>query len=177
MDKIIHYNLNNSTLFFKWTTSRGAQTYGYNICSLWVRGEKLASNCGGGYDMKGRAFGDFLQEYYQERLIKLHRRAGSRYSIAPKGSRADKAGKGFKRLKTKSRRPYSHHGEFYGLTAYYKRGESTPYEVCLDGACGFESMQKIAKAIGITLKWQSQSNASSLYTMTDKRAEKPIWRA
>ena len=40
-----------NTLKFKYTTSRGRDSYGYNICSLWVDGEKKASTCGGGYDM------------------------------------------------------------------------------------------------------------------------------
>jgi hypothetical protein len=37
------------TLKFKYTTSKGRDSYGYNICSLWVDGEKVSSTCGGGY--------------------------------------------------------------------------------------------------------------------------------
>ena len=32
------------TLKFKYTTSRGRNSYGYNICSLWVDNEKVSSN-------------------------------------------------------------------------------------------------------------------------------------
>lgn len=42
-------------LEFKWSVSRARDTFGYNICSLWIHTdagrEKVASACGGGYDM------------------------------------------------------------------------------------------------------------------------------
>ena len=59
------------TLEFKWTVSRGRETYGYNICSLYVDGHKAASCNGGGYDMKGTAFGRWLAREYASRLYAL----------------------------------------------------------------------------------------------------------
>lgn len=60
-----------STLEFKWSVSRGRDTYGYNICSLYVDGRKVASCNGGGYDMKGTCFGIFLEKHFADRLRKL----------------------------------------------------------------------------------------------------------
>jgi hypothetical protein len=59
------------TLEFKWTVSRGRDTYGYNICSLYVDGQKVSACNGGGYDMKGTALGNWIARAYADRLLKL----------------------------------------------------------------------------------------------------------
>lgn len=61
----------NYYLEFKWTVSRGRDTYGYNICSLYVDGKKVTSCNGGGYDMQGTCFGDWIENTYQEQLKTL----------------------------------------------------------------------------------------------------------
>lgn len=160
---------NFKLLVWKWTTSRAQETAGYNICSLYADGVKMASTCGGGYDMKGTAYGDFIQDEYQERLLKLHRRAGTRWSISPSGN--------YKRLKPikRAKEPWSAgiwwRGELYGLASYYKRGETKPFKVCLDGGCGFESMQKIARNIGITTTYHGDGSSSGnvSHILKDKR--------
>ena len=60
-----------TTLNFVWTTSRGRETYGYNICSLWVDGCRVARCNGGGYDMKGTSLGIWIGHAYADRLLKL----------------------------------------------------------------------------------------------------------
>ena len=143
-------------LVYKWTTSKAERSYGWNICSLYADGVKMSSTCGGGYDMQGTAFGDFIQDEYQERLLKLHRRAGTRWSVSPSGNH--------KRLKPikRAKEPWSAgvwwRGELYGLSAYYKRGETKPFKVCLDGGCGMESMKKIARNIGITTAYHGNGS-------------------
>lgn len=57
-----------STLEFRWTVSRGRDTYGYNICTLYVDGRKVARCNGGGYDMKGTCLGSFIAAAYADRL-------------------------------------------------------------------------------------------------------------
>jgi hypothetical protein len=59
------------TLEFKWTVSRGRDSYGYNICTLFLDGEKVARCNGGGYDMKGTCLGDFIADRFADRLLKL----------------------------------------------------------------------------------------------------------
>ncbi len=67
---------NVRNLHFKFTTSRGRDTYGYNICTLLVDGEKVAKCIGGGYDMQGTAFGEWLQNYFQATLLKFMNDSG-----------------------------------------------------------------------------------------------------
>ncbi len=58
-------------LTFKWTISRGQYTYGYNICSLYVNGDKVSSCNGGGYDMEGSCLGDWIQKTFPQSLKSL----------------------------------------------------------------------------------------------------------
>ena len=59
------------TLAFKWTVSRGQDTYGYNIVSLWINRQKVSSCNGGGYDMQGPAIAEWMKQEFSEKLKKL----------------------------------------------------------------------------------------------------------
>lgn len=64
-----HINNNNSiVLKERWSISKGYNTYGYNICSLWYAGIKVASCNGGGYDMQSTSISNFINLYFQDRL-------------------------------------------------------------------------------------------------------------
>ena len=64
-----HINNNNSiVLEEKWSISKGIETYGYNICSLWFAGIKVATCNGGGYDMQSTSVSNFINLYFQDRL-------------------------------------------------------------------------------------------------------------
>jgi hypothetical protein len=158
---IIKHYYNPLLLVWKWTTSRAQESDGWNICTLYADGQKVGKTTGGGYDMRGTAYGQFIEAQYQDRLLKLHRRAGSRYSVSPSGD--------YKRLKTKKAHSWSNHGELYGLTAYYNRGEAKPFRIGLDGGCGFTSMRKISRAIGLAFKWHTEGKATTSGTLTDKK--------
>lgn len=56
-------------LRLKWTTSRGRDTYGWNIVTLRdeTTGTRFRAN-GGGYDMTGTVFGNWLAATYPEEL-------------------------------------------------------------------------------------------------------------
>lgn len=133
------------TLTFKWTVSKGRDTYGYNICSLWIRGRKVASCMGGGYDMQGVCFANYLMDGYRDRLEKL---TGS-------GSTAN--GKGF-----------------YGLT-FYGRGDRRQKRkgktgrAFLDGALGFGCMVWVAKAVGLRVTYIYETKRESVYSLVDKK--------
>lgn len=60
-----------AVLEFKWTVSRGRDSYGYNICTLRVDGQKVSSCNGGGYDMKGTSLGDWVARAFTAELLKL----------------------------------------------------------------------------------------------------------
>lgn len=64
-------NVETTGLEFRWTVSRGRDTYGYNICSLYANGRKVAACNGGGYDMKGTVLGTYLARAYADRLRAL----------------------------------------------------------------------------------------------------------
>ena len=59
-------------LTISWSVSKGQYTYGYNICRLDDRNNGKRFRCmGGGYDMIGTVFGEWLQHYYQPELLKI----------------------------------------------------------------------------------------------------------
>ena len=72
---VMEYINNNNSIVLKekWTISKGYETYGYNICSLWCGGLwrggiKVASCNGGGYDMQSTVISNFINLYFQDRL-------------------------------------------------------------------------------------------------------------
>ena len=99
-------------LTISWSVSKGANTYGYHICRLDDRNNgKRFRTIGGGYDMIGTVFGEWLETYYQKELLKIK------------------------------------DGDFYGMTYHADKNQVT-----LDGACGIESMMRIAEAIGLEVE-------------------------
>lgn len=141
-------------LHFKWTVSRGRDTYGYNICTLLVDGEKVGKTCGGGYDMQGTVLGQWLTNEYQEQLVKLF--ANELDSLAY----SNKEGTIQKGIETKFGTTQKYYGGYLHVDA---RGPKY-YRVSLDGACGIESMKRIAEAIGITFKWNPESEKYKNHT-------------
>jgi hypothetical protein len=135
------------SLHFKWTVSRGRDTYGYNICTLYVDGAKVGKCMGGGYDMQGTAFGEWLQTAFQSELLsKLESKAlivGARHYDTKEGRLA-----------------YFPIDKFYGaeLRELQKADGTTEKYICLDGGCGFEAIKWIAEAIGIKLQWNKESD-------------------
>lgn len=147
-------------LNFKWTISRGRDTEGYNICSLWVNGKKVSSCNGGGYDLTGTSLAMWIEEAFQDRLRGIHQEAYEALVI--------RAG------------PYERLGErkdhnLYGMTAYYmtaydKEGRGL-HRVGLDGGCGFSCIEKVMDRIGLNLKrLPGSSKNKEIYILTDKRA-------
>lgn len=116
-------------LALSWSTSLGRDTYGYNICRLDDRtNRKRYKTCGGGYDMIGVVFADWLEHNYQERLLAL---------FSDKKEECGYAVKGYYRM-----------GDYYGMTLTPAR------RVSLDGACGISAMRHIAEAIGLDVQWE-----------------------
>ncbi len=134
-------------LKFKWTVSRGRDTYGYNICSLWIDRQKVLSCNGGGYDMQGTTLGNWMEEEFQGQLRKLPANYGSGDNL--KG--------------------------FYGLSFYnpitkqrQHRFSKNVDRAGLSGACGFSSMERILNAIGYKLEYIDEGSNYTTYLLTDK---------
>jgi hypothetical protein len=139
---ILDKNTNErTTLVFKWTTSRGQDTYGYNICSLYVNDKKVNSNCGGGYDMQGTAFGEYLTANYKDQLREFAK------EDIKKGTWDKKS--------IETRYHTSEVNGLYGLiysSFTDHKGKRKEYLYC-DGACGMGSMRKIAEALNLELEF------------------------
>jgi hypothetical protein len=144
-------------LEFKRTVSHGRDTDGYNICTLWdaKTGKRLASCKGGGYDMEGTSFGDWIDTRFQAELLDLaNREPVDKYN---------KDTSNWERVPTDNK--YRGSGsEFYGLAAYTKGGEIV--KVTLDGACGFESIRRIFNALGLEVKYLRSTKSTKLYEVT-----------
>ena len=148
------------TLQFKWSISKAEATYGYNICSLWVDREKVASCNGGGYDMEGTCFGDWVAKRFKNELLQLKIPFGTRngekvqeyYGLTFHDPNYD-PGKVVVDGETIEKREKK--GKSLGLERYqsFYRGSSrvpTKRHIIplIDGACGFSSVETILKAIG-----------------------------
>lgn len=119
--------LNSLTL--SWSVSRGRDTYGYNICRLDDRNNGKRYRCnGGGYDMVGTVFGEWLQDVYQDRLLNLMLKAHSTWSKS-------------------EGKTYHNDKGFYGMSYYIDENR-----IVLDGACGLDCMIRIAEAIGLEVQ-------------------------
>lgn len=128
MEQIMKNQINKLTL--SWSISKGRDTYRYNICRLDDRNNGKRFRCmGGGYDMIGTVFGDWLETYYQNELMAIKDQSDRFYND----------------------RHYlndnSEKDTFYGMT--YNQVKDY---VHLDGACGIESMVRIAEAIGLEIE-------------------------
>lgn len=114
-------------LDLSWAVSRGAGTYGYNIARLddSITGKRYRT-CGGGYDMVGTVFADWMNVAHQDKLQALFTGATQEcgYSVP-----------GYKKLPA-----------LYGVTL-------SPKGIAhCDGGCGIESMRRIAEAIGLEVQ-------------------------
>ena len=118
-------------LHITWSTSRGRDTYGYDICRLddSVTGKRYKC-IGGGYDMIGTVLADWFSATYQGALRKLV--SDNKASLEDCGYTVP----GYRKLR-----------EYYGLTVHPNN------RVELDGACGVSSIISIIRACGFDVQW------------------------
>ena len=158
--------LKNHVIRFTWSTSRGRDTYGYNLLTLWEDGRRVASQCGGGYDMTGAAVADWLESAYPVRLLALAReRAGSTitrnegqsgYTYTSHTSRYNR------KPNPNKRKAGNQRFDIYEPDPNYKEEalsglsfDATKGTAGLDGSCGIQSVEKVISAIGLTFKQDS----------------------
>jgi len=124
------------SLHFRWTISRGRDTEGYNICTLYANGKKAAHCNGGGYDMRGTCLADWLASECPGGIKRLPANYGS------------------------SDYDNGYYGGYYGLhhrntkTGKRQRRNTGPHcQTTLDGACGWESISRIMDRLGYQLQY------------------------
>ena len=164
---------NGALLEFKWTVSRGRDSYGYNICSLYVDRMKVTSCNGGGYDMKGTCLGHYVAHEFSSELLSEDFAEKCR-SGPDKVSNRDKEARGFYGLHFhdpcfnpgkaevdgKTIEQMEKDGESLGLEryqAFYRESTRVPdalhFIPSIDGACGFSTVEKILHAVGYELEY------------------------
>ena len=121
---------------FKSGTSRGRDSYGYNIVSLYVDCIKVAMTVGVGYDMRGTVLGQWLTKNFQDKLRKLPANYGS----------------------------LDNNEGFYGLCHYHRlphgfeqvhkvtKENANNTQTCVDGMCGRSAVYRIMAKIGVKVK-------------------------
>jgi hypothetical protein len=124
----------------KWTVSRGRETYGYNVCTLYADGKKAARCNGGGYDMTGTVIGEWIEKNYQDRLKTLTPAHIYTQDVSGSYRRADGQ-------EETQRSP-----ENYGLTFELDSADNF-VKASLDGACGQSCMLRLAERIGLKFTW------------------------
>ncbi len=152
------------TLYFKWTVSRGRDTYGYNICTLYVDGDKVSRCNGGGYDMEGTCLGEYIANAFKDRLLKL-RLKEKLYGLTfhnPNWKPSEKVLQREKEGKTIGLERYQ---EFYSASNFKPtKKHNIPL---IDGACGKSSVERIMNAIKLNLKYIHGTKNDTTYLMTN----------
>lgn len=120
-------------LTFKWSISKAKDTYGYNICSLYVDGSKVASCSGGGYDMKGTVLASYLVKEYQSKLMMIQSQARNFH---------------IQDINMKWKNTTNEKG-LYGLSLIEPKKLKS--HMSIDGACGQSAVETIAYHAGLTL--------------------------
>lgn len=133
---------NVTYLSLSWSTSRARDTYGYNIVRLTDQTtRKSFSTMGVGYDMVGTVFGKWLESAHDGLLQQF---AGLAYS------QRDVRGEFTVR-----------EDGLYGMSAKVA-DDGRAALVRLDGACGIESMLRIANTIGLEVRrtWDAKGQTT-----------------
>lgn len=149
------------TLHVTFGTSRGRDTYGYTLVTLRENGKVKARCNGGGYDMRGTVFADWLYAEYQAQLLELAKISDRfpRYVWnAVKGEGSSYV------YPDRDKRESLYGGHFYINGSSDNR---VPH-VTLDGGCGFSSMVRIAEAIGLTVRQIDAGKHADIILVSEK---------
>lgn len=147
---------------FCWTVSRGGNTCGYNICTLYIDGTKVSRCNGGGYDMQGTCLGNWLAVHAKTELLKLKKEFYGLSYHDPNydpGKAIVGVGCSDRTLDSKSAgktvEQAEKDGDSLGLEryqAFYSASSKVPtekhIEPLIDGACGFGCVEQIGSACG-----------------------------
>lgn len=143
---------------------------GYDSMTCYADGKKRGRCIGGGYDMKGAAFGIFVESEFAERLrtgikSKLYGLTFHDPNFDPGKAPVAPTGETVAELEAA--------GKSLGLERYqavYAASSPVPTErhtvPSIDGACGFDSVERIINAIGGTVKHVPTRGNNSEYVVT-----------
>lgn len=121
-------NKQSTILSYKYTTSKGRNTYGYNIVTLYANGKRVARTCGGGYDMRGTCLGQYISGLYESKLKTLTANYGSMDNTQ------------------------GHYGLVHATKTKRLNNATSETHSYIDGAYGENSVRQIAEAIGLKIE-------------------------
>ena len=132
-------------LALKHGVSRGQDTFGYNLVTLADSDTgKRFRTCGGGYDMVGTVFGNWLQANQQAKLLTIAHDCDKAYDTVNK--------RYIHRSTDQNVFGFGLHSKYlYGSTCQID-DKGQVLSVSLDGACGLDCMIAIAKHIGVQVE-------------------------
>ena len=146
-------------LEIKWTVSRAKLTQGFNICTLFVDGDKKAACNGGNYNMVGTSLGMWVEKEFKEELLKLTEPHSGLSFVDPTYYPGTEIIEG----QTIEQREQEH--KSFGLEryqAYHGATSKTPTEKHIipkiDGGCGKEAVEAILTGIGYKLTYVKERN-------------------
>ncbi len=159
-------NMRTHSVEFRWGTSRGRDTYGYNTCACRVDRQRLGLCNGGGYDMEGTALAEALVKLYKDRLLVLAKK-----NLCAAVSWRE--GEEWKTL-----RPEEKNGErLYGFWCELDKRGGKPIKVSMDGACGLESVRRLGEAMGLQLRYVAGKGDYKHYELIDHEPKRlPVRR-
>ncbi len=163
------------TLNINWSVSRNHESYGDNVCTLRHEGKKLASCDGGGYDMVGKVFGNWMCRAFKDELNNLKIKPGGKfYGLSfhdptyDPGKTTFKCEDGVTRTIAEAEKL----GVSLGLERYqdqFKASSPVPTKThtmpSIDGACGVASVRAIMQAIGFDIRCVEGSRVKGVYVI------------
>ena len=130
-------------LKFKWTTSKAQNSYGYNICTLFVNNERRTRCNGGGYDMQGTCLGNWIARQFEKNLLKFKKDFYGLTFHNPNWKPSEEIIEREEQGKSLGLERYQ---DFYRQSSKLPTKKHTIPQI--DGACGFNSVENILNHIG-----------------------------
>jgi hypothetical protein len=142
-------------------TSRGRNTYGYTMVSLWERDtrewtgkyRKVASTCGGNYDLQATVFAEWLAKSFAERFLTLTEPMDGLLFINPK---------------------WKGDGNHGALSSKVPTDQHTHVSIDYGGR---NTLERLAAAIGVSWSRQSWSAREENFSVTIDPMKKEIIHA
>ena len=170
----------NYKLVFKWTVSKGRNSYGYNICTLFVDGKKHNACNGGGYDLQGTCFGNWVAREFEKELLKLKipwiNHCGNEvqeyYGLTFHNPNFDPGKVEIDGMTIEEREEKDLSLGLERYQAFYGASSKVPTEKhvipLIDGACGFSSVEMILNAVEYKIKYIHENRNEKIYLITKK---------
>jgi len=130
-------------LKFKWTTSKARDSYGYNICTLFVNNERRTRCNGGGYDMQGTCLGNWIARQFEKKLLEFKKDFYGLTFHDPDWKPSEEIIEREEQGKSLGLERYQ---DFYKQSSKLSTKKHTIPQI--DGACGFSSVSNILNHIG-----------------------------